>query len=99
MRGPGSGGHGWRALGCAQCLRGRGEGAAASRPALQGFGRARRQRVGVRGGGSRVGGRMLAGRGWWESGCALLLECDMRAAWARVEGATLQGFEDSRITV
>ena len=37
VRGPGSGGHGWGALGCAQCLRGRGEGAAASRPALQGF--------------------------------------------------------------
>jgi hypothetical protein len=35
-------GKGWRALGCAQYLRGRGQGAAASRPALQGFGRARR---------------------------------------------------------
>jgi len=63
VRGPGSGGYGWRALGRAQCLRERGEGAAASRPALQGFRRARRQRVGVRGGGSGVGGRMLAGRG------------------------------------
>jgi hypothetical protein len=30
VRGPGSGGHGWRALGCAQCLRGRGEGSAVS---------------------------------------------------------------------
>ncbi len=37
MRGPGSGGHGWRALGCTQCLRWQGEGAAPSRPALQGF--------------------------------------------------------------
>jgi hypothetical protein len=45
VRGPGSGGRGWRALGCARCLRGRGGGAAASGPTLQGFGRARRQRV------------------------------------------------------
>jgi hypothetical protein len=34
VRGPGSGSHGWRALGCAQCLRRRGEGTAASRPAV-----------------------------------------------------------------
>ena len=33
----GSGGHGWRALGCARSLRGRGEGAAASRPCIAGF--------------------------------------------------------------
>jgi hypothetical protein len=54
-------------------VRGRGEGAAASspalqgfrraRPALQGFRRARRPRVGVQSGGSGVGGSMLAGRG------------------------------------
>ena len=98
VRGPGSGGHGWRALGCTQCLVGLGEGAAASRPALQGFRRTRRQRVGVRGGGSMVGGRMLAGRWWWALGCTLLLaaraEYGMRVAWARVEGVTLQGFED-----
>jgi hypothetical protein len=24
-------------------------------------------------------------------------ECDMRAAWARVEGVTLQGFEDNSV--
>ena len=63
---------GRRALGCAQCLRGRGEGAAASRPALQGF-RRRRPRVGVRGGRRGVRGRVLAGCGWRASGCALLL--------------------------
>jgi len=66
VRGPGSGGHGWRALGCTQCL--------------------------------VVGGRMLAGRWWWALGCTLLLaaraEYGMRVAWARVEGVTLQGFED-----
>ena len=68
VRGPGSGGHWWRALGCTQCLRWQGEGAATSRPALQGFRRSHRQRVGVRGGGSWVGGRMLAWHGWWVSG-------------------------------
>ena len=47
VRGPGRAVTGG-VLGCAQCLRGRGEGAAASRPALQGFRRARRQRVGAR---------------------------------------------------
>jgi hypothetical protein len=36
VRGPGSGGRGWRALGCAQCLRGRGEGEAASRTECSG---------------------------------------------------------------
>ncbi len=83
VRGPGSGGHGWCALGCAQCLCGRGEGAAASRPALQGFCRAQRQRVGVRGGGGRVGGCMLVLNifigatqnkqtpTWDQSGCAM----------------------------
>jgi hypothetical protein len=73
LEGSGSGGHGWRALGCAQCLSARDGGAAASRPALQGFRRARRPRVGVRGGRSGVSGRVLAGCGWWSSGCALLL--------------------------
>jgi len=58
LRGPGSGGRGWRALGCARWLRERSTGAAASGPALQGFRRARRPQMGVRGGGG--GG----GEGW-----------------------------------
>ncbi len=45
VRGPGSGGRGWRSLGCALCLRWRGGGAAVSGPTMQGFGRALRQRV------------------------------------------------------
>jgi len=66
-----AGGVHWGVRSC--CLHGQGECAAASRPILQGFRRSHRQRVGVRGGGSRVGGCMLAGRWWSALGCALLL--------------------------
>jgi hypothetical protein len=44
VRGPGSGGRGWRALGWARCLRGRGGSAAVPRPCIAGF----RLGVGVR---------------------------------------------------
>ena len=58
----------------ARCVnRWQGEDTAASRPALQGSLRARRQLVGVRGGDNGVSGRGLAGRWWWASGCAMLL--------------------------
>ena len=70
VRGPGSGGRGWRALRCARCLRGRSR--ARPRRGLR-FDRERQRRVVVRGAGGGVGGSVLAGCGWWASGCALLL--------------------------
>ena len=50
------------------------------------FGRARRRRVGVRGAEGGVGGRMLAGRGRWASGCALLLRGRGEACGQRGRG-------------
>ena len=104
MRGPGSVGHGWHTLGREQCLRGRGEGAAESRPTLQGFRRTQLQRVGVRGGGSRVGGRMLAGLWWWASGCVLLLRgrnatCGRRGRGRQEATLTRRGEKTSRVVV
>ena len=90
VSGPGSGDRGWRALRCARCLRGRS--GARPRRGLR-FGRERQRRVGVRGAGGGVGGSVLAGRGWWTSGCVLLhtarAGCGVRAAWAGVEGCSL----------
>ena len=98
MRGPGrvvTGGVHWgvRSV-CA-------EGAAASRPALQGFRRAQRQRVVARAEEAGWVGVCLpgAGGGHRVRTAAARAECGMWAAWARVEGATLQGFEDRGTTL
>ena len=81
-----TGGYGWRALGCAQCLRGRGEGAAASRPALQGFRRARRQRVGARAEEAGWVGVCLPGAGGGHRGAHCCCAGGMRHAGGVGEG-------------
>ena len=84
VRGPGSGGRGWRALGCAQCLRGRGEGAAASRPCIAGFPPVS---VGVRAAPARADSGLRRSRCAWRVSTA---ECVLRHGVKTVRSQTVQ---------